>query len=271
MLIGFLWGNNLIVLPEIKIKLNLISYKPLTARCDNAPEADKNAALTQRGRLQKMRFATIRGGVQAEGLRAASNGQSPFGLIRGGLSLVSAPNLTLPESYIHPNPFLRLCPPFRAFRWRVGDEVDDLSRANRRFANLCYLVLGDGGGNYIFPAQPILSFSCFRWRVGRGTRTTSAKQISDLRYDFRGFRVMNSLIKKDSNTSNLNTHKNTKKKNIGWVRVQPAVASLRFAQPCSAEVVRFQRPTRSRKSIDLVANILFAPLRSPASPSIRLR
>ena len=27
-------------------------------------------------------------------------------------------------------PFLRPCPPFREFRWRVGDEVDDLSRAN---------------------------------------------------------------------------------------------------------------------------------------------
>jgi len=32
---------------------------------------------------RKMRFALIRGGVQAEGLRAASNEQSSFGLIRG--------------------------------------------------------------------------------------------------------------------------------------------------------------------------------------------
>jgi len=32
---------------------------------------------------RKMRFAMIRGGVQAKGLRAASNGLCAFGLIRG--------------------------------------------------------------------------------------------------------------------------------------------------------------------------------------------
>jgi len=37
----------------------------------------------ERGGARKMRFARIRGGVQAEGLRAASNEQSSFGLIRG--------------------------------------------------------------------------------------------------------------------------------------------------------------------------------------------
>ena len=32
---------------------------------------------------REMRFARIRGGVQAKGLRAASNGLCPFGLIPG--------------------------------------------------------------------------------------------------------------------------------------------------------------------------------------------
>jgi hypothetical protein len=41
-----------------------------------------------------MRFALIRGGVQAEGLRAASNEQSSFGLIRGWFFFIH-PNLTI--------------------------------------------------------------------------------------------------------------------------------------------------------------------------------
>ena len=45
-----------------------------------------------------MRFAEIRDCVQAKGLRAASNGLCPFGLIRGGISHASTPNLALPQN-----------------------------------------------------------------------------------------------------------------------------------------------------------------------------
>ena len=55
---------------------------------------------------------------------------------------------------------LRPCPPFRAFRWRVGDEVDDLSRANRRFA---FSKISCGGRGRVLqgPTQQIFLFSCF--------------------------------------------------------------------------------------------------------------
>ncbi len=72
---------------------------------------------------------------------------------------------------------LRPCPPFRAFRWRVGDEVDDLSRANRRFA---FSKISCGGRGRVLhgPTQQIFLFFVFL-------------------YIFRGFRVMDEPIKKN--------------------------------------------------------------------------
>jgi len=62
-----------------------------------------------------------------------------------------------------------------------------------RFA---FFRVGDGGGYYLYPTQLIFIFSCFRWRVGRGTRPTSAEQIFDLRF-FREFSVMNAPTQKN--------------------------------------------------------------------------
>jgi len=55
------------------------------AECSDATEG-------QEGGTGKMRFVEIRDCVQAKGLRAASSGLCPLGLIRGGISHVSTPN-----------------------------------------------------------------------------------------------------------------------------------------------------------------------------------
>ena len=71
-----------------------------------------------------MRFARIRGGVQAEGLRAASNEQSSFGLIRGGLFHVSTPNLILSELNPHKH---RVTPILRKIRSKNKKKKKDYS------------------------------------------------------------------------------------------------------------------------------------------------
>ena len=50
----------------------------------------RDATEGQEGETGKMRFALIRDCVQAKGLRAASSGICPLGLIRGGISHVSS-------------------------------------------------------------------------------------------------------------------------------------------------------------------------------------
>ncbi|HJJ34845.1 MAG TPA: hypothetical protein O0X79_04195, partial [Methanocorpusculum sp.] len=57
----------------------------------------RRSAGAEHPNVRKMRFALIRGGVQAEGLRAASNEQSSFGLIRGSFSHSATLGHTLPE------------------------------------------------------------------------------------------------------------------------------------------------------------------------------
>ena len=67
-----------------------------------------------------------------------------FAIIRGGLSHLSPPSHLLPESHSRPtNP---------------STPVPLLVH----FADFSGFRVGGGGGNYIYPAQPNLSFSCFR-------------------------------------------------------------------------------------------------------------
>ena len=71
-------------------------------------------------------------------------------------------------------------PPFRAFRWRVGDEVDDLSRANRRFANLWVSCGGRGREPHISHPADSLFFvfsSCFREFSVMGASITDRKSV----------------------------------------------------------------------------------------------
>ncbi|HJJ50185.1 MAG TPA: hypothetical protein O0X01_01470, partial [Methanocorpusculum sp.] len=51
----------------------------------------RRSAGAEHPNVRKMRFAFIRGGVQAKGLRAASSGQSPLGLIRVSFIHLSTP------------------------------------------------------------------------------------------------------------------------------------------------------------------------------------
>jgi len=66
----------------------------------------RDATEGQEGGTGKMRFALIRDCVQARGLRATSNGQSPFGLIRGALSHRSKEYLTRSQST--PTPLFKI-------------------------------------------------------------------------------------------------------------------------------------------------------------------
>jgi hypothetical protein len=61
------------------------------SRSRGADQAERSDATEgQEGETGKMRFAFIRDCVQAKGLRAASSGLCPLGLIRGGISHASA-------------------------------------------------------------------------------------------------------------------------------------------------------------------------------------
>ncbi len=61
----------------------------------------RRSAGAEHPNARKMRFAVIRGGVQGKALRAASNGQSPFGLIHGSIISCIYSN-TAHEIEVHP-------------------------------------------------------------------------------------------------------------------------------------------------------------------------